>query len=119
MRMCGRVKDGVDLDWEDNAAMEAGLGEDWVITCIKTLRDTLPSSDGFILTGAPQAPYFLNDTSVYSGGGFLRVDREVGDLVDFWNIQFYNQGDSKYDRWPTHSLSPSALAFTKRKNSHT
>ena len=27
--------DGVDLDWEDNAAMEAGLGEQWLITFTK------------------------------------------------------------------------------------
>ena len=30
--------DGVDLDWEDNAAMEAGIGEEWLITFTKKLR---------------------------------------------------------------------------------
>ena len=25
--------DGVDLDWEDNAAMENGTGEQWLIDC--------------------------------------------------------------------------------------
>lgn len=30
--------DGVDLDYEDNAAMENGTGEDWLIKCTKKLR---------------------------------------------------------------------------------
>lgn len=30
--------DGVDIDWEDNAAMEAGKGEDWLISFSKKLR---------------------------------------------------------------------------------
>jgi len=30
--------DGVDLDYEDNEAMEAGTGEAWVITCTKVIR---------------------------------------------------------------------------------
>ena len=30
--------DGVDLDYEDNAAMENGTGEDWIIKCTYKLR---------------------------------------------------------------------------------
>ena len=30
--------DGVDIDWEDNAAMEAGKGEAWLITFTRRLR---------------------------------------------------------------------------------
>lgn len=30
--------DGVDIDWEDNAAMEAGRGEAWLITFTRRLR---------------------------------------------------------------------------------
>ena len=30
--------DGVDLDYEDNAAMENGSAEDWLIKCTKILR---------------------------------------------------------------------------------
>ena len=50
--------DGVDLDFEDNAAMEIGTGEQWLITCTKKLREMLPSPQ-FIITHAPQGPYFL------------------------------------------------------------
>ena len=47
--------DGVDLDYEDNAAMNVGTGADWIITFMKTLRPLLPNH---IITHAPQAPYF-------------------------------------------------------------
>jgi len=30
--------DGVDLDYEDNAAMERGTAEQWLIDCTKILR---------------------------------------------------------------------------------
>merc|ERR1712110_316684 len=34
--------------------------------------------------------------SRWKGGGYLRVHKEVGDLIDWYNIQFYNQGDENY-----------------------
>jgi hypothetical protein len=34
--------DGVDLDYEDNGAMERGEGEDWLIRCTKAIRAVLP-----------------------------------------------------------------------------
>jgi len=49
------------------------------------------------VTHAPQAPYFKND--FYKNGGYITVDKEVGDLINFYNIQFYNQGDSKYNTY--------------------
>jgi len=88
--------DGVDLDWEDNAAMEAGKGEAWLISITKTLRNLLPKSQGYIISHAPQAPYFMG-TSKYPSGGYLTVDKEVGNMIDFYNIQYYNQGTSAYD----------------------
>lgn len=47
--------DGVDIDWEDNSAMEAGKGEDWIIKFQTELRKQLPNH---VITHAPQAPYF-------------------------------------------------------------
>jgi len=92
--------DGVDLDWEDNAAMEAGKGEAWLISITKTLRNLLPKSQGYIISHAPQAPYFMG-TSKYPNGGYLTIDKAVGDMIDFYNIQFYNQGTSTYDTYNT------------------
>jgi chitinase len=89
---------GVDLDWEDNAAMEMGTGEQWLITITKELRRLLPFEEGFIITHAPQAPYFTG-TVRYKNGGYMKVDKEVGHLIDWYNIQFYNQGDCTYDSY--------------------
>ncbi len=44
--------DGVDLDWEDNGAMEAGTGEAWLIACTKAIREVLPVGE-YLLTHAP------------------------------------------------------------------
>ncbi len=52
-----------------------------------------------IITHAPQAPYFKED--FYKNGGYATVDKQVGSLIDFYNIQFYNQGDTKYDTYDT------------------
>jgi len=90
--------DGVDLDWEDTAAFTAGTGEAWLITITKTLRQLLPKEQGFIITHAPQAPYF---SWSYPKGGYLTVDKEVGDSIDFYNVQFYNQATSSYDSYTT------------------
>jgi len=47
--------DGVDIDWEDNSAMEAGKGEDWLISFQTKLRQLLPNH---VISHAPQGPYF-------------------------------------------------------------
>jgi len=88
--------DGVDLDWEDNSAMEAGTGEAWLIAITKTLRQLLPKP--YIITHAPQAPYFMGAPK-YKNGGYLTVDKEVGNLIDHYNVQFYNQAQSTYDTY--------------------
>ena len=46
----GNDADGVDIDWEDYAAMEAGTGEAWLITFTTVLRQRLPNH---IITHAP------------------------------------------------------------------
>lgn len=83
--------DGVDIDWEDSAAFEKGdgSGEQWLITLTQTLRANL--NPGLIITHAPQAPYFTNDTGKYPKGAYRAVHQAVGNIIDFYNIQFYNQ----------------------------
>ncbi|KAJ3284590.1 hypothetical protein HDU79_008007 [Rhizoclosmatium sp. JEL0117] len=92
--------DGVDVDWEDNAAMEAGSGEAWLVTFTRVLREALPRPR-YVISHAPQAPYFVDDRGRYKGGGYLTVDREVGELIDWYNVQFYNQGSTRYDTCQT------------------
>jgi len=92
--------DGVDLDWEDNDAMNVGKGEAWLIAITKTLRSLLPKEKGYIISHAPQGPYFMGKPK-YPNGGYLTVDAAVGDLIDFYNVQFYNQETTSYSSFST------------------
>lgn len=69
--------------------MEAGTAEAWLISFTKKLRSELPDH---IISHAPQAPYFKSE--YYQNGGYVTVDQEVGSLIDFYNVQFYNQGNT-------------------------
>jgi len=86
--------DGCDIDYEDNEAMEAGKGEDWLISFTTKLRSLLPNK---IITHAPQGPYFKND--YYPKGGYVTVHQKVGSMIDFYNVQFYNQGNTQYNSY--------------------
>jgi len=86
--------DGADADWEDNAAMNAGTGEKWLIDFTKAYRSVSPDT---ILAHAPQGPYFSG--TFYKNGGYGTVDKAVGDMIDFYFIQFYNQGLTSYDTY--------------------
>lgn len=50
-----------------------------------------------IISHAPQGPYFKSE--YYPKGGYVTVNKEVGNLIDFYNVQFYNQGDTKYNSY--------------------
>jgi len=86
--------DGVDVDYEDFSAFNGGTTKavDWLVSFTKQLRSQLPAGQ-YIITHAPVAPWFEKG---YQGGGYLAVDTAVGSLIDWYNIQFYNQGVSQY-----------------------
>ncbi|KAG1770689.1 glycoside hydrolase family 18 protein [Suillus occidentalis] len=86
--------DGVDIDYEDFNAMNAmnGSAETWLTTFTQVLRASLPQGQ-FILTHAPVAPWFA---PTYTSGAYLTVNKNVGSLIDWYNIQFYNQGTTEY-----------------------
>jgi chitinase len=48
------------------------------------------------ITHAPQGPYFSNS---YPKGAYLTVNAQVGNMIDFYNVQFYNQGNTGYDSY--------------------
>jgi len=93
--------DGVDLDYECNDCMNKGTGEQWVIDCVKAIRVKMPAEKGYLLTHAPQGPYFFDNKTRYPGGAYLTVNKEVGDLTDWYNVQFYNQATTSYDTCET------------------
>lgn len=83
-----------------------GKAEAWLITFTKTLRDALPAGQ-YTLTHAPVAPWF---SPIYSSGAYSKVHASVGSLIDWYNVQFYNQ-----DEYTTCDglLTKSSAAFPK------
>lgn len=86
--------DGIDVDYEDFAAINKadGSAEAWLILFTQTLRSALPSGQ-YIITHAPVAPWF---SPIYTAGAYTKVNAQVGSLIDWYNVQFYNQGSSEY-----------------------
>ncbi|KAJ6610196.1 glycoside hydrolase [Mycena sp. CBHHK59/15] len=91
--------DGIDVDYEDFNAFDAGDGtaEAWLISFTKQLRTLLPQGT-YILTHARTPPLhsFVFSPNIWGGGGYLKVNTNVGSLIDWYNVQFYNQGASEY-----------------------
>ncbi|KAF7378135.1 Glycoside hydrolase [Mycena sanguinolenta] len=86
--------DGVDVDYEDFTAVEtAGTAVAWLTTFTTALRAKLPAGQ-YILTHAPVAPWF--SPGLWADDAYLGVDSAVGSLIDWYNIQFYNQGATEY-----------------------
>ncbi|KAF7356592.1 Glycoside hydrolase family 18 protein [Mycena venus] len=85
--------DGIDVDYEDFNAFDTGDGkaEAWLISFTQQLRTLLPQGT-YILTHAPVAPWF--SPNIWGGGGYLKVHAAVGNLIDWYNVQFYNRGGS-------------------------
>ena len=51
-----------------------------------------------IVSHAPQGPYFNSDYS--STGSYITINNVSGKYIDFYNIQFYNQGnETTYDNY--------------------
>jgi len=85
----------LDIDFEDSQSFINGAGENWLIVFTRQLRASLPFH---IISHAPQAPYFSPDFA--PTGSYLTVNKHVGKFIDFYNIQFYNQGNNtKYDTY--------------------
>ncbi|KAF8869289.1 hypothetical protein CPB84DRAFT_1027112 [Gymnopilus junonius] len=82
--------DGIDVDYEDLNAFDAGDGKAgaWLISFTKQLRIQLPQEDTYLITHAPVAPWF--SPPKWRGGGYLKIHSSVGSLIDWYNIQFYN-----------------------------
>merc|ERR1719229_1721791 len=105
--------DGVDVDWEEaiNGYFGAGAGgEQWLCTLTNTLRNALSSEKE--ISHAPQAPYFMGSTlNQYPDGGYATVHQLCGDNIDFYNVQFYNQGGSTYNDYA--SLFVSSIGWSQ------
>ena len=86
--------DGVDVDYEDMTAMNNDQAEAWLITFQKELRRQLPAP--YLISHAPVAPWFTSGDN-YPSGAYVDVHKKTGDGINFYNIQFYNQGSGVYE----------------------
>jgi len=94
--------DGVDFDLEDIAAGFTVGGKsteqtiNWFVDVTNACRTAL--GDGGIISHAPQAPYFGAEggSGQWTGpsGGYTAIEKRTN--IDFYNVQFYNQGASCY-----------------------
>ncbi len=92
--------DGIDIDWEDTAAASGQGGYDavkFLVSLSQKLKTALPS-DKSIITHAPQPPYL---DPAWNGGPYLKVMAQAHGVIDYLNIQYYNNppwvGDTAAD----------------------
>lgn len=114
--------DGVDYDLENfNPGLTYGSLNsqqiiDWLSDCTTACKNVL--GDKGIISFAPQSPYFSpigSSIPTWAGplGGFVGVNAKVGDKIDFYNIQFYNQGSDMYVDYQNLFInSGTSLPFT-------
>ncbi|PWN25158.1 glycoside hydrolase [Jaminaea rosea] len=91
--------DGLDNDIEDFEAFSWHNKSlvTWVSMYTEAVRRWLPASGGFGMSAAPVAPWFTPNRTTYCHGAYDGIDKQVGHLYDFYNVQFYNQGVGSYD----------------------
>ena len=103
--------DGIDIDWEDPTEGAPKLKQistvKWVCLYTKTIHDNLPSKN--IISHAPQAPYF--------GLGYENIHTTCGNIIDYYNIQYYNQGTNcTYNSFDTIIQNPGCWANSSAVN---
>lgn len=98
--------DGVDLDYEDKVAMENGTAVPWLVEMTEAmLKKFAATGQTYIILHAPQAPYFmdgkypknyvaLHETKLSDGS-------TMGDHIDGYLVQFYNQDSTEYSTYQT------------------
>lgn len=80
--------------WDvDMSAMNSAQAVAWIVEFQTELRNLLPSP--YIISHAPVAPWFTSAND-YADGSYVTIHQQVGDTIDFYNVQFYNQGADQY-----------------------
>lgn len=80
--------------WDvDMSAMNSAQAVAWIVELQTELRNLLPSP--YIISHAPVAPWFTSAND-YADGSYVSIHQQVGDKIDFYNVQFYNQGADQY-----------------------
>ena len=69
-----------------------------MIDFTKKLKSLLPNH---LIVHTVNAAYFVGQ-HIYANQAYLKVNEEVGSMIDFYNIRYFNQGNSAYNT--AHSL---------------
>ncbi|CAO1619346.1 unnamed protein product [Sympodiomycopsis kandeliae] len=90
--------DGLDNDIEDfQASMQQNHDVvEWIVAYTRAVRREIPRGQ-YVLTTAPVAPWFTTNKQRYCSGLFGAINKEVGQEYDWYNVQFYNQGNDHYN----------------------
>lgn len=86
--------DGVDFDYEEFDIFGQKRVLTWLVDFTNTLRGELGCDA--IVTHAPIAPWF--STKDYPSGSYVELHKRAGDSINWYNIQYYNQGRDAYTR---------------------
>lgn len=96
--------DGVDFDMEgfgsgfQYSSLNTEQTVQWLVDASNAARAIL--GDDGVISHAPQAPYFgpIGSNTMWAGplGGYTSVYLRAPNAIDFFNIQFYNQGPDCY-----------------------
>lgn len=86
--------DGCDINWQDSDALLNGSGVQWLNSFQNHLRKLLPNHT---IVHSPLAKYF--NTATYSKGSYFDINTQEGKSINFFNIQYYNHGTSKYNTY--------------------
>lgn len=77
----------------DFDAADAGKSAAWVTDFHKALRSAL--GPDYLISHAPISPWFQG--SAYPDGAYETVFKNIGDELDFFNLQYYNAEDNYMD----------------------
>jgi len=88
--------DGVDLDIEGFVFYgdDALDSWNWLIDATNAIKAySITNNYPLEISHAPQAPYFTGDN------GYVLVEKGTNNAIDYYNIQYYNQGTSQYQSY--------------------
>ncbi|CAL2106394.1 Glyco_hydro_18 domain-containing protein [Tenacibaculum sp. 190524A02b] len=85
--------DGVDLDIENLTTPPTQEEINWLVEATKAVKKV---NKNLLISHAPQATYFTNN------GGYSLVEKGTGGAIDYYNIQYYNQGSWGYQTYSNY-----------------
>lgn len=90
--------DGIDFDIENLSVPPKESEIDWLVQATIAANDKAEKLNHKLqISHAPQAPYFTDN------GGYSLVEKRTQGIIDFYNIQYYNQGTWGYQSYENYA----------------